>query len=97
MIICAAIDVTFTNANGKTIQTIISGHRHANCWELMHVLELPPKSKRKEIEGFLDHKGAFLNRRDAFKHALECGQLSDTVLTYKQEKMERELYSEDLY
>ena len=94
MIICAAIAVTFQR-NGKTIETVIPGHRHGSCWELMATLGVP--TDRQETEGFLNHKGEFLDRSDAYDHALMCGQLSDTTLTSKQERRERILYSEDLY
>ena len=94
MIICAAISVCFVR-NENPIRVVISGHRHSNCWELMAELEVPVT--REEVEGFLNHKGEFLDRYDAFEHALFCGQLSDTTLTSKNECKERALYSEDLY
>lgn len=94
MIICAAISVSFTK-EGREVKAVIPGYRHANCWELMATLGVP--SDRQEIEGFLNHKGEFLDRSDAYDHALMCGQLSDTTLTSKQERRERILYSEDLY
>ena len=94
MILCAAIKVTFIRA-GKTVEAIIPGHRHSNCWELMATLGVP--SDRQEVEGFLDHQGNFRDRYDAFNHAQQCGQLSDTTLTAKADRGERRLYSEDLY
>lgn len=94
MIICAAISVRFMR-NEKPIEAVIPGHRHSNCWELMATLGVP--GVREEVEGFLNHKGEFLDRYDAFEHALFCGQLSDTTLTSKNERKERALYSEDLY
>lgn len=96
MIICAAIKVRYANAD-KTIDAVIPGHRHGAIWDLMATLSLPPRSKREEIEGFIDHQGCFLNRHEAYKHALACGQLPDTVRTYKAAQGETELYSEDLY
>ena len=45
-------------------------------------------------EGFMTHKGEFLNREDAWKHAEECGQLSTNVLHTTNHKV---LFSEDLY
>lgn len=96
MILCAAIKVTFQR-NSEPVTAVIPGYRHGNVWELMSTLGLPPKSEREDVEGFIDHQGTFLDRREAFEHARMCGQLSDTTLTYKQEKGEGELYSEDLY
>lgn len=94
MIITAAIQIKF-NRNGQTVEAVIPGWRHSSCWELMATLQVP--NDREEVEGFIDHTGAFLDRYDAFDHALMCGQLSDTTRTAKQEKRERQLFSEDLY
>lgn len=94
MIICAAISVKF-NRNGKTVEAVIPGLRHGSCWELMAALGVP--GDRQEVEGFLNHKGEFLDRYGAFAHALACGQLSDTTLTSKQERREVALFSEDIY
>ena len=90
MIICAAIKVST-----GTKEIVVPGLRHANCWELMADLGVP--AKREEVEGFIDHTGAFLDRYEAFDHALMCGQLSDTTRTAKAEKREIILWSEDLY
>lgn len=94
MIICAAIEVTFTR-NGKQVTAVIPGYRHGNCWELMATLGVP--ADRTETEGFLDSQGAFLDRFDALDHALMCGQLSDTTRAHKASQGERQLYSEDIY
>ncbi len=94
MIICAAIKVRFVRAD-KIIEVVIPGLRHGHIWELMADLGVP--AKREEIEGFIDHTGAFLDRYEALAHALVCGQLSDTVRTEKVEKREITLWSEDLY
>ena len=95
MIICAAIQVIFRSRVGNEKTVIVPGWRHSSCWELMADLGVP--ADRQEVEGFLDHKGAFLDRLEAFEHALQCGQLSDTTRTQKAERRERALYSEDLY
>ena len=94
MIICAAIQVQFER-NGRKVETVIHGLRHANCWETMATLGIPVQ--HTEEEGFVDHENRFLNRYDAFAHALECGQLPATVRTHKAEQRETQLYSEDLY
>lgn len=94
MIICAAIKMKF-DQNGMIIDVVIPGYRHGNCWELAATLGAP--TKREDVEGFLNHKGEFLNRSEAYNHALMCGQLSDTTLTSKQEHQEYILYSEDIY
>ncbi len=95
MIVCAAILVRIER-KGRTVETVIHGLRHANCWELM--ADMGIRATREEVvEGFVDSQNRFLDRYDAFSHALECGQLPATVREYKREKGERELYSEDLY
>lgn len=93
MIICAAISISLTR-NGRTVGLVIPGHRHSSIWELMAALGVPVE--RKEEEGFLNHKGEFLNRSEAYDHAMICGQLSDTTLTSKQERREYIIYSEDI-
>lgn len=92
MIIYAAVAMKF-NRNGKTVEVVISGHRHAYCWELAAALGVPVT--REEEESFLNHKGGFLNRYEAYEHALMCGQLSDTTITAK--GRERILFLEDIF
>lgn len=94
MIICAAIQIQFER-NGRQVETVICGLRHSNCWETMAVLGVP--AQHAEVEGFIDDKNRFLDRYDAFAHALECGQLPETVRIHKADHRENQLYSEDLY
>ena len=86
MIICAALKDRDTNA-------IFSGVRHADIYEMLHNLDY----KIDAIEGFVDNRNNFYNRHEAFMWAQQIGQLPETVLEYKREHMENELYSEDLY
>ena len=94
MIICAAIRIKFAR-NNQTIETVITGLRHANCHDLMADLAVP--LQRQEEDGFITHTGEFLDRYQAFDHALMCGQISDTVREHKSDKGERQLFSEDIY
>lgn len=94
MIICAAIHVRF-DREGKTVEAVIPGLRHSDCWELMATLGVP--ADREEVEGFIDHRGVFLDRGGAYMHALQCGQLSDTTREAKTASSENVLYSEDIY
>lgn len=94
MIICAAIQVQFER-DGRNVETVIQGLRHANCWETMAALGVP--AQHTEVEGFIDHENRFWDRYDAFIHALECGQIPVAVRTHKAENREIQLYSEDLY
>ena len=86
MIICSALKDRNNNA-------IFSGVRHADIYEMLHNLDY----KIDAIEGFVDNRNNFYNRHEAFMWAQQIGQLSETVLEYKEEHMENELYSEDLY
>jgi hypothetical protein len=95
MIICAAIKI---QVEGLDHETIIPCRRHGYGFKMLKDLGFKPRVGYKEIaQGFIDHDGDFLNRQDAFKHAIECGQLSATTREYKKTNGEIELYSEDLY
>lgn len=89
MIICAAIKDTRTGA-------VFGGIRHGFIYGYMRDAGITPP-KENAIEGFLDSKDNFYDRAEAFKHALECGQLSASTRQCKRDNREIELYSEDLY
>lgn len=89
MIICAAIKDTRTGA-------VFGGIRHGDIYSAMHDAGITPP-REKAIEGFLDMRNNFYDRREAFMWAQQIGQLPDTVLYHKQQKGETELFSEDLY
>ena len=97
MIICAAIKIEFTNQYNINETVIVHGLRHGDCFTTMTKMNLPPKKKRTEIQGFVDNNGVFYDRLEAFHIASACCQLSATVKQYKTEHNENELYSEDLY
>lgn len=88
MIICAAIKDTQTG-------DVFCGVRHGDIYNQLHAAsyQIPHD---KAIEGFVDSRNNFYNRHEAFMWAMQIGQLSATVIQYKQEKSEKELYSEDL-
>ena len=95
MIICAAIKI---QVEGLDHPTIIPCLRHRDGFKILKDLGYAPRTKYKEIaQGFIDHKGEFLNRDDAFSHAVSIGQLSVTDIWYKNDHNDYELYSEDLY
>lgn len=87
MILCAAI---------KYKDTIIPCHRHYNAYEILYDFNIKADCNVIE-EGFITTIGTFLNRKEAFVDAINCGQLSAVVRQYKREKNESALYSEDLY
>ena len=95
MIICAAILIEHTDKMLKPLNPwTVCGHRHGDCFKIAHHLDLNIVCC---IEGFIDHKGRFLDRKEALKHAIECGQLSETHRYYREDHNIDELYSEDLY
>lgn len=95
MIICAAIKINGLNADFQEIDTVICGLRHSDCFKTIRFLQL--LSKPEMVQGFINHKGEFLDRKEALAHARECGQLPETVRYYQEDHNIDELYSEDLY
>lgn len=89
MIICAAIKDTRTNA-------IFGGIRHGFIYSAMHDAGITPPHE-KAIEGFLDEKGNFYDRYEAYDIAMTNGQMSATTRQHKRDRGEKELFSEDLY
>lgn len=89
MIICSALKDRDTNV-------IFSGIRYADIYEMLYNLGYKIDAINV-IEGFVDNRNTFYNRHEAFIWAQQIGQLLETVLEYKKEHMENELYSEDLY
>lgn len=95
MLICAALLV---QVEGLDHTTIIPCRRHGDGFKILEDLGYASKTKYKVIEqGFINHKGEFLNRKEAFKYVYEIGQLSATTRWYHQDHGHDELYSEDLY
>ena len=96
MIICAAIKLKCIHSEQEDDELIVCGLRHGNCLEVINEFKTKVGFSH-QTQGFIDDKGNFLNRYEAYLHACQCGQLSKTTRLYKEEKGETELYSEDLY
>ena len=94
MIICAAIKLIMNNM--AQTKTIVCGLRHGDCLKVIAQLNDNWKNATK-IQGFINHKGEFLDRKEAFKHAKEIGQCNATQRYYWEDHKQEELYSEDLY
>lgn len=82
MIICAAIQVRFER-NGRKVETVIHGLRHANCWETMAALGMP--GEHTEVEGFIDDKNRMECRserwtRSSTQSASSAGIMNSLVL-----------------
>ena len=58
-----------------------------------------PEEKRHigAEEGFINHRGEFLTRDEAYNHAIECGQIPAELRHLKAQRNETALFSEDLY
>ena len=95
MIVCAAIKIRFVDFKDEVVELTICGHRHGDCFCTINHLD--KKHVQWSEQGFIDHRGEFLKRKEALKHAIECGQLSATQRYYREENNINELYSEDLY
>ena len=96
MIICAALNIAQPIEN-----LIICDYRHSDCYEILYRLN-PELSKHARkfgliTEGFLATGNRFLDRAEAYKEAINCGQLSAANRAYKTERNENILFSEDLY
>lgn len=94
MVIAAAIRVHNTNAPGG--YTVIPCWRHHMGYAVLREL-CPGVDHVGAEEGFIDHRGEFLDRAKAFHHALDCGQLPAELRYLKAQRGEESLYSEDLY
>lgn len=93
MLLFAALRIK-TTQNGESI--IIPCIRHGEGYKLLRELDKDRKYKYIE-EGFINNKNIFMNREESLKHAIDCGQLSQTVLWNIEDQNRTELYSEDLY
>lgn len=98
MIICAAIKIEKTDNFGNPLESIIiCGHRHGDCFKMIGNLNEKWKKGNSVIQGFINHKGEFLDRKEAFEHIKEIGQCNTTQRWYWEDHNQDELYSEDLY
>lgn len=95
MIICAAIKLKMNNPAGT--EHIVCGLRHGNCFKTIEQLNDNWKNAAK-TQGFITHTGEFLDRGQAWVHAIECGQVSpSTQWFHKDNGWPAELVSEDLW
>ena len=95
MVICAALKI-HVYATNKDV--ILPCFRHSTGFQLIADLGFDAKKGYHVIEqGFLATGNRFLNRHDAFEHAVSCGQLSKTTIYWHEDEHSEQLYSEDLY
>ena|ERR1035437_10242899 len=71
---------------------VFCGYRHLHCLYVMIAMTGKKQHQAgKEIQGFLTSKNRFVDREEAAKIAIACGQIS------KLQYSNKDLYSEDLY
>lgn len=66
---------------------VICGRRHHNCFTTKSIFNTPFINSE---QGFLTSKDRFVDREEARKIAIDCGQITETMHSTK-------LFSEDLY
>lgn len=95
MIIASAMKVHVESTDSYVI---MCGLRHSDIILQFKLLGFHPGKEYKIVEqGFIDHKNNFLNRVDAWNHALNCGQLAANIIEERDMKVEQQLFSEDLW
>ena len=95
MLVCAAIRIKDEFDIPSQRGLIIPCIRHGEAFRLYLILT-GDKLKMSQVEqGFIDNKGRFYTREEAFINFRN--NLSATVRAYKEKHNESELYSEDLY
>lgn len=95
MIIAAAVRYRIT-ATGR--EAVLCGVRHGDIFLQLEALGFQPKTGYTELEqGFVDHMGRFLTRKEACHHAAECGQLPMVIVREKEKLGSVYLNSEDLW
>jgi hypothetical protein len=104
MIVAAAIKFPYQDPHHAEVKDLICfvphPGRHHNVLHAMHEqfyenpnLSRTDDSYKGEVQGFLTDTGEFLNRGQALKHVLDCGQ----HLLKESARRGEELFSEDLW
>ena len=96
MILAAAIKYHIDKTNEDVV---LCGCRHGDIFVQLKGLGFDARKGYKELEqGFIDHKGNFLNRKEALQHAIDCGQICEKIADAKTSGRDfPTLISEDLW
>ncbi len=94
MVICAAVRIK--KSNGGT-EVTVPCWRHSCAYGMLHDMGLSHHDYEVLDEGFITTDNLFLDRKEAYRHALSCGQMPAELRMSKARKNEEELFSEDLY
>ena len=68
---------------------VITGRRHSDCYNTLICLDYDMIKNYEDIQGFLTSNNRFVDRKEAYRIALESGQI--------EEREHELLISEDLY
>lgn len=96
MVLFPACKVEVNDKDGIRV-VVVPVFRHGHIHSFLKNMGVPRENVRLISEGFLIDTGEFMDRREALIEALHCGQLPSTVINFKAEHDEDELYSEDLF
>lgn len=94
MITASAIKIKMKASNENVI---IHCNRHHYGYYTLKMLGLKPDDYERVSEGFINQKGDYFTREQAYQHAFECGQISATIREKKEQTDCKELFSEDLW
>lgn len=96
MIVCAAVKFHMIKEDKDVI---VHCMRHHYAFEILHDLgiSITDYDHTATVDGFIDHKGEFLTRQEAYEHACTCGQLSAQQRHDIAQCGHLELFSEDLW
>ena len=94
MLICAAVKIRMKDTDREVT---IHCMRHHYAYETLHDLGIKHDAYDHIADGFITHKGEFLDRKEAFDHAVECGQLCSQLKFDIRKNNYFELFSEDLW
>lgn len=89
VIIAAACQIRINNN-----EVVLCGVRHGDIYNQLKQMGFKPDDFKELEQGFVTHKGTFLNRVEALSHAIDCGQICSKLI---HDKTFSELISEDLW
>ena len=78
---------------------VLCGCRHGDIFQQLELLGFSPRIGYTEIEqGFINHRGEFLTRSEAYYHAKECGQICNKIIYEREQNgFGNRMISEDLW
>ena len=99
MVTRAAVKIDYWNHNTKQ-EVIIPCHRHCDAFQILHDFGfIKGVDFREKEQGFLNEKGKFLTRAEAWQEAKRCNQFLDSYIEEHIDDIVPPsiLYSEDIW